>query len=58
MGRLSNRYDEEAEDAVKALAVVLGTLVALAVMGIIVLMIFRLAGFYFGTINDALKVMD
>jgi hypothetical protein len=28
------------------------------VMGIIVLMIFRLAGFYFGTINEALKVLD
>jgi hypothetical protein len=27
-------------------------------MAIIVLLIFRLAGFYFGTINDALKVMD
>jgi type IV pilus assembly protein PilC len=58
MGRLSKRYEEEAEDAVKALAVVLGTLVALVVMGIIVLLIFRLAGFYFGTINDALKIMD
>jgi type II secretory pathway component PulF len=58
MDRLSKRYEEEAEDAVKALAVVMGTLVALVVMGIIVMMIFRLAGFYFGTINDALKVMD
>jgi type II secretory pathway component PulF len=58
MDRLSKRYEEEAETAVKTLAVVLGALVALLVMGIIVLMIFRLAGFYFGTINDALKVLD
>jgi type II secretory pathway component PulF len=58
MDRLSKRYEEEAESAVKALAVAFGTLVALLVMGIIVLMIFRLAGFYFGTINEALKVLD
>jgi type II secretory pathway component PulF len=58
MDRLSNRYEEEAEAAVKALAVALGMFVAVMVMGMIVLLIFRLAGFYFGTINDALKVMD
>jgi type IV pilus assembly protein PilC len=58
MDRLSKRYEEEAETAVKALAVAFGTVVALLVMGIIVLMIFRLAGFYFGTINEALKVLD
>jgi type II secretory pathway component PulF len=56
MDRLSRQYEEEAEAAVKALAVVLGTLVALLVMGIIAMMIFRLAGFYFGTINDALEM--
>jgi type IV pilus assembly protein PilC len=56
MDRLSKQYEEEAEAAVKALAVVFGTLVALAVMGIIAMMIFRLAGFYFGTINDALEM--
>jgi type II secretory pathway component PulF len=58
MDRLSNHYEEEAESAVKALALVLGVLVGLVVMGMIIVMIFRLAGFYFGTINDALKVMD
>jgi len=55
MERLSNRYEEEAEAAVKTLAVILGFVVAGLVMGLIVLMIFRLAGFYLGTINDALK---
>ncbi len=56
MDRLSKRYEEEAEAAVKALAVILGFLVAALVMGIIVVLIFRLAGFYFGTINEALKM--
>jgi type II secretory pathway component PulF len=58
MDRLANRYEEEAEAAAKALAMILGVLVGLLVMGIIIFMIFRLAGFYFGTINEALKVMD
>ena len=56
MERLSNRYEEEAELAVKTLSVAFGWFVGLCVMGIIVLLIFRLAGFYFGTINDALKM--
>jgi type IV pilus assembly protein PilC len=56
MDRLSKRYEEEAETAVKAIAVILGFLVAAAVMGLIVLMIFRLAGFYVGTLNEALEM--
>jgi type II secretory pathway component PulF len=55
MERLSKRYEEEAESAVKSLATVFGFLVGVLVMGLIVLMIFRLAGFYFGTINSLLK---
>ena len=54
MGRLSKRYEEEAESAVRTLATIFGFLVGLLVMGLIVLMIFRLAGFYFGTINSLL----
>jgi type IV pilus assembly protein PilC len=54
MGRLSNRYEEEAESAVRTLATIFGFAVGLLVMGIIVLMIFRLAGFYLGTINSLL----
>jgi hypothetical protein len=38
---------------VKALAVVLGFLIAAIVMGIIVFLIFRIYGFYLGTINEA-----
>jgi type IV pilus assembly protein PilC len=56
MDRLSKRYEDEAETAVKAIAVILGVAVALLVMGIIVLMIFRLAGFYVGTLNEALEM--
>ena len=56
MERLSRQYEEEAETAVRALAVALGVAVGLLVMLIIVLLIFRLAGFYFGTINQALEM--
>jgi type IV pilus assembly protein PilC len=55
MERLSKRYEEEAESAVKTLATVFGFLVGLLVMALIVLMIFRLAGFYFSTINSLLN---
>ncbi len=56
MDRLSIRYEGEAETAIKALAVIFGILVAMLVMGVIVLMIFRLAGFYIGTINEAVEM--
>ncbi len=55
MERLSQRYEAEAELAIKSIAVVLGLLVALLVMVLIVFLIFRLAGFYIGTINDAVN---
>src|SRR5262245_34659021 len=56
MERLSNRYEEEAEAAVKTLATIMGFVVGACVMGFIVFLIFRLAGFYIGTINDAVKM--
>jgi type II secretory pathway component PulF len=56
MDRLSKRYEEEAKIAVKAIAVIFGILVAALVMGVIILMIFRLAGFYVGTINEAVEM--
>ena len=40
----------------KLLTTIAGVAVALLVMGLIILMIFRIAGFYVGTINDALKM--
>jgi type IV pilus assembly protein PilC len=56
MGRLSDRYEEEAELAVKTLSVALGWFIGACVMALIVFLIFRLAGFYVGAINDALKM--
>ena len=56
MERLSKRYEDEAESALKMLTTVAGVAVWLLVMGLIILMIFRIAGFYIGTINDALKM--
>ena len=56
MGRLSRRYEEEAESAVKTLATIFGFLIALLVMTLITLMIFRIASFYLGTINEALEM--
>jgi type II secretory pathway component PulF len=56
MERLSNRYEEEAEAAMRTLASVFGFLIGAMVMALIVLLIFRLFGFYLGTINDALHM--
>lgn len=52
MERLSNRYEEEAEAAIKTLAIALGWFIGVCVMGIIVFLIFRLFGFYVGTIKE------
>jgi type II secretory pathway component PulF len=56
MERLSKRYEEESESALKVLTVFAGVAVWLIVMGLIILMIFRIAGFYIGTINEAIKM--
>lgn len=56
MERLSKRYEEEASTAFKILTTIASVAVALLVMGLIVLMIFRIAGFYVGTINDAINM--
>jgi type IV pilus assembly protein PilC len=53
MGRLSQRYEEEARDALSVLATVAGFLVWALVAALIILLIFRLFGFYVGTIRDA-----
>jgi type II secretory pathway component PulF len=56
LDRLSKRYEDEAEAAVKTLATIFGFLVALFVMGLIAVMIFRIAGFYLGTLNKAIEM--
>jgi type IV pilus assembly protein PilC len=55
MERLSDRYEEEAELALRAFSVAFGWFIGLCVMGVIILLIFRLAGFYVGTINRELQ---
>jgi type IV pilus assembly protein PilC len=56
MQRLSKRYEEEAETALSILTTIAGFLVWMLVAAMIILMIFRIAGFYVGTINDALNM--
>lgn len=56
MERLSQRYEDEAQIALKLLTTIAGVAVALVVMGLIIIMIFRIAGFYVGTINSALNM--
>jgi type II secretory pathway component PulF len=56
MERLSNRYEEEAELAVRTLAVAFGWFIGVCIMALIVLLIFRLFGFYLGAINNALNM--
>ena len=54
--RLSKNYEEEAESALRALATIAGVAIWVFVAAILIWMIFRLAGFYFSTIQDALKM--
>jgi type II secretory pathway component PulF len=54
--RLSHRYQEEAEMALQTLTKLAGFAVWAIVASLIVFMIFRLAGFYLNTINNALKM--
>src|SRR5690606_26505406 len=56
MDRLSTRYEEESHSAVKMLTIIASVVVWLMVMGLIVVLIFRLFGVYMGTINDALRM--
>ena len=56
LGKLAAQYEEEARAAMAILTRMLGFLVWLLVAGLIIMMIFRLAGFYLGVINDALNM--
>lgn len=55
MRRLSAQYEQEGESAMKAIAVVAGFAVWGCVAAVIIFMIFRIFGFYIGTINEALE---
>ena len=56
MGRLSDRYREESQAALRVLTTIAGVAVWVIVATLIIVLIFRLAGFYLGTINDALNM--
>jgi type II secretory pathway component PulF len=56
MAILSGQYQDQAQRALAALTVLAGFAVWGAVAIIIIVLIFRLAAFYLGTINDALKM--
>ncbi len=55
MGRLSNQYEEQARLALGTLSVIAGFVVYGMVAALIIFLIFRLAGFYVGTIYEALE---
>lgn len=55
MDRLTRQYEEEAETAIGTLSLVLATVVWASVAGLVILLIFRVFGFYTGVLNDALE---
>ena len=54
MGRLARQYTEQARAAIGVLTVIAGVAVYILVGAVIILMIFRVFGFYLGTINSFL----
>jgi type II secretory pathway component PulF len=56
MAILSGQYQDQAQRALAALTVLAGFAVWGLVAILIIVLIFRLASFYLGTINDALKM--
>ncbi|GAA4439019.1 type II secretion system F family protein [Bremerella cremea] len=55
MDKLASLYQEKAKAALHTLTVMGGMLVGLIVSGLIIMVIFRLFGFYIGQINDVLE---
>lgn len=55
MDRLSRRYDEEADHAIAMLSRVAAFLIWAAIATLVILLIFRVFGFYTGVLNDALE---
>lgn len=56
MARLASRYEEEAERALGRLTAIVGGAIWLLVAAAIIVLIFRLFGFYLGVINEAAGV--
>jgi type II secretory pathway component PulF len=55
MSRLANQYEDEAESAVRTIAMLLGVLVFFLVAGLLIFLIFRFYGNYFATLNELMK---
>lgn len=53
--RLADRYQEQAERALSTLSGALGVLIWCGIAGVIILMVFRIFGFYTGVLQDALN---
>lgn len=56
LGKLADQYEDESRSAMAVLTKALGFLVWLLVALIIILMIFRVASFYLGILNDATQI--
>jgi type IV pilus assembly protein PilC len=56
LGKLANQYEDETRSAMAILTKALGFLVWLMVALIIIMMIFRIAGFYIGVLNEATRM--
>ena len=56
MTRLSRQYNDQAQFAMKTINTVAAFLVWMIIASIIIMMIFRLASFYIGAINQAAKL--
>jgi type II secretory pathway component PulF len=56
MANLSAQYQHQARTAMTVLAVLFGVAVMALIAAVIIFLIFRIAGFYIGTINDAMKM--
>ncbi|MEO1498652.1 MAG: type II secretion system F family protein [Planctomycetota bacterium] len=57
LDRLAERYRQEAERAVATLTTAAGALIWLGIAAIILMLVFRLFGFYTGVIDDALQAL-
>lgn len=57
LARLADQYQQEARSAMAVLTILLGVAVTGLIAAVIIFLIFRVAGFYFGVINDALSGM-
>ncbi len=56
LGVLSEQYQDDARRATRMLTMAAGGLVWAMVAGVIIMLIFRIAGMYIGAINDAAKM--